>query len=442
VHFERLVIEAGDNTFTLDLHPRLTVVGSVGQIERDGLIGELIGSLGAGRPGVHLELVADSGSRFAIFRPYGSRHQVVDVDGAADVTDDFSDDDGKIDLLGRAGLDLRGAREVMRFGSQDLVTTRERDRLVQELAQVNQNELWVAAEALRQSQRRLDEEASAVGSSAEDASVIERIEERHADFERSQLMLEKNRKRTFIVSGVAAIGVIPAVVYVGMIAAIPLMLLAAASTLYSITMWRKNEAARVDEEQALAAAGAQSYLGFHLQRVNGLLTSDQARKRLMQASEEQREALKRWQVIAGDADLTWTLANRDAISQAVRLRQDVVSLGMVAGPSEHADNERAASLAHSVVSRLNELRTLGPGGESFPALLDEPFTSVEQSITPSLLELLVRSSQHQQIILFTEDETISQWARLEAMTGAVGLVEPSAADATEVHTTTTTPTSF
>jgi hypothetical protein len=428
VHFERLVIEAGDNTFTLDLHPRLTVVGSVGQIEREGLIGELVGALGAGRPGVHLELVSDGGARFAIFRPYGSRHQVVDVDGAADVTADFSDEEGRIDLLGRAGLDLRAAREVMRFGATDLLTTRERDRLVQELAQVNQNELWVAAEALRQSQRRLDEEASAVGSSAEDATVIERIEERHAEFERSQVLLERHRKWTFLLSGFAAIAVVPAVLYVGVLAAVPLMLMAIASTLYSIITWRKNEAARTAEEEALAEAGAQSYLGFHLQRVNGLLSSDQARKRLMQASEEHREALKRWQVIAGDADLAWTLSHRDAIAEAVRLRQDVVSLGMVAGPSEHADNERAAALAHSVVSRLNELRTLGPGGESFPALLDEPFTGVEASITPSLLELLVRSSQHQQIILFTEDETISQWARLEAMTGAVGLVEPSPAD--------------
>jgi hypothetical protein len=431
VHFERLVIEAGDNTFTLDLHPRLTVVGPVGQIERDGLVGELVGSLGAGRAGVHLELVADSGTRFAIFRPYGTRHLVVDVDGAADVTDDFSDAEGCIDLLGRAGLDLRAARDVMRFGANDLVTTRERDRLVHELAQVNQNELWVAAEALRQSQRRLDEEANAVGSSAEDASVIERIEERHAEFERSQMLLEKHRKRTFLVSGFAAICVVPAVVYVGLLAAVPLMVVAALSTLYSFSVWRRNELAHAAEEEALAEAGAQSYLGFHLQRVNGLLTSDQARKRLMQASEEHREAQKRWQVIAGDADLGWTLANREAISQAVRLRQDVVSLGMVAGPADQADNERAASLAHAVVSRLNELRTLGPGGESFPALLDEPFASVEPTITPSLLELLVRSSQHQQIVLFTETESIIQWARLEAMTGTVGLVEPSGVDAPE-----------
>ena len=67
-------------------------------------------------------------------------------------------------------------------------------------------------------------------------------------------------------------------------------MLAVLSTLYSFSVWRKNELAHDAEEEALAAAGAQSYLGFHLQRVNGLLTSDQARKRLMQASEEHRAA--------------------------------------------------------------------------------------------------------------------------------------------------------
>ena len=96
---------------------------------------------------------------------------------------------------------------------------------------------------------------------------------------------------------------------------------------------------------------------------------------------------------------------------------------MVSNSGIPEEGERAASLAHALVSRMNQLRTLGPGGESFPALLDEPFASVESTIKPSLLELLVRSSQQQQIILFTDDEAISQWARLEAMTGAVGLVE-------------------
>ena len=425
MHFERLVIEAGQNTFTLDLHPKLTVIGGVGQIEREGLITELVGSLGAGRSGVHVELVSDSGTRLAIFRPHGARHQVVDVDGAADVTAEFCDEEGAIDLLSRANFDFASARAAMRFTAADLLTTHERDRLVQELAQVNQNELWVAAEALRLAHRRLDEEAEAVGSTAEDAHVIERIEERHAAFEHSQALLERYRKLTFLVSGFAALGVVPAVILAGLAAAAPLMVIAAVSTIFSIVVWRKNEAAHKAEEEALADAGAQSYLGFHLQRVNGLLSSDQSRKRLMKASEELRESQKRWRVIAGEADLTWTLSHRDEINAAVRLRQDVVSLGMVTSSSE-VDGDRAASLAHALVSRLNDLRTFGPNSESFPALLDEPFTAVEDSIKPSLLELLVRSSQNQQIVLFTEDDTIAQWARLEAMTGALSIVEPSA----------------
>jgi hypothetical protein len=425
VRYERLVVEAGDNTFTLDLHPGLTVVGGVGHMERDGLLAELCGALGHGRAGVHLEITSDSGSRFAIFRPHGARHRVIDVDEAVDVTAEFSDDAGNIDLLGRAGLTPREAKEVMRFSAVDLVTTEERDEMVRTLARVNQNELWVAAEALRQAQRRLDEEAAAVGTSAEDAEVIERIEARHAEFETSQALLERWRKTTFMASGLSAIGVVPAIMYFGTIAAVPLMLAAVAATLASILMWRRNEQAARAEEAALAEAGAQSYLGFHLQRVNGLLSSDQARKRLMQASEEHRDAQRRWAVIAGDVDLTWALSQRSEIAAAVKLRQDVVSLGMLPSATNDGDNERTTALAHALVGRLNKLRTLGPGNESFPAILDEPCAGVGPEITPSLLELLVRSSVHQQVILLTEDERIVQWAKLEAMTGALAVVEPS-----------------
>ena len=424
MRYERLVIEAGDQSLTLDLHPRLTVVAGVSQLERDGLVTELVGALGTGRSGVHLEITADSGKRFAIFRPTKGRHRVVDVDAVRDVTAEFTDE-GQIDLLARAGLGLREAKDTMRFGSADLLTTRDQDRLVSQLAQVNQNELWIAAEALRQSQRRLDDEAEALGSSAEDGAIIEKIEARHEAFERSQATLEKWRKTTFLLSGFSAIAVVPAVVKAGVIAGLPFILLAAVATAFSVVMWRMNEAAERAEEEALSEAGAHSYLGFHLQRVNGLLSNDQARKRLMQVTEEQRDALRRWQVIAGDVDLNWAMAHRSAIAEAVKLRQEVVSLGMMPGAGIDSDSERTTALAQAVVSRLNELRTLGPGSESFPAILDEPFTSVEPEIVPSLLELLVRSSAHQQVILLTGDDTIVQWARLEAMTGALAIVEPS-----------------
>ena len=71
MHFERLVIEAGDDTFSLDLHRRMTVIAGVGRLEREGLITELIGALGRGRSGVHLEIASDAGARYAIFRPAG-----------------------------------------------------------------------------------------------------------------------------------------------------------------------------------------------------------------------------------------------------------------------------------------------------------------------------------------------------------------------------------
>ena len=44
---------------------------------------------------------------------------------------------------------------------------------------------------------------------------------------------------------------------------------------------------------------------------------------------------------------------------------------------------------------------------------------------PSLLEVMVRSSEHQQIVLLTESATVASWARVEAMTGAIGIIEPT-----------------
>jgi hypothetical protein len=425
VRFERLVIEAGENSFAVDLHPNLTVIGGVGRLERDGLINEFVGALGAGRPGVHLELRADNNTRFAVFRPYGAAHRIVDIDAATDVTAAFADQYGNVDLLSRAGCTSREAKQAMRITAADLMTSTERDALVQRLSQVNQNELWVAAEALRSSQRRLEEEAEAVGTNAEDAEVIQRIEATHAQFEERQARFEQVRSATYLAAGFSAIGVVPAMALWGLVAALPLIALAVISVVVSFMSWRGAVAARCAEDDALAQAGAQSYLGFHLQRVNGLLTSDQARRRLMRASEEHREAQRRWNVIAGNVDVDWAISNRGDISSAVQLRNDVIA-GTGARGSGNDERDQVANLAHTIVSRLAVLRKFGVGSESFPALLDEPFSGLDSHVSPALLELLVRSSAHQQIIVFTNNDAICEWARVERMTGAVSLIEPTA----------------
>lgn len=423
MQFERLVIESGDNSIAFDLHPRLTVIAALGQIERDGLINEFVGALGNSRSGIHLELVAGNGRRFAIFRPTGAPHRVIDVDQRVDVTAQFTDATGSIDLLSRAGMDPRSARKVMRFGAQDLAETTERDKLIQRLARVDQNELWVAAEAFVIAHRRLEEEADAVGSSVEDAEVIERIEERHAAFEKSQADSEQVRRATFMIAGFAALLSVPMVRMVGSGGVIPLVAIATVAVLVSLFYWRRNERAREAEEAALSEAGAQSYLGFHLQRVNSLLSSDLGRQRLIKAAEEHRDAAQRWHALAGEIDVNWAVANRAEITGAARLRADVQPFTALTDDTSHTDD--TAAIAHAVIGRLTQLRSLGPGHESFPALLDEPFSHQDPATLPAMLEVLVRSSEHQQIVLLTDSDAVAGWARVESMTGAIGIIEPT-----------------
>lgn len=423
MQFERLVIESGASSVSFDLHPRLTVIAGMSQMERDGLINEFVGALGNSRSGIHLELVAGNGNRFAVFRPSGAPHRVIDVDHRTDVTQQFSDATGSIDLLSRAGLDVRTARKVMRFGSQDLAETTERGAYIQQLARIEQNELWTAAEALVIADRRMEEEADAVGSSVEDAEVIERIEHHHEQFERTQVDNEKVRRMTFLAAGFAALLAVPAAALIGTFAVIPLGLVALAAVAVSIVYWQRMEKARTAEEAALADAGAQSYLGFHLQRVNSLLGSDQGRQRLIRAAEEHRQAAQRWHALAGEVDVNWAVANRAEITGAARLRADVQPF---LTPEDPSSGDQTAAAAHAVLGRLEQLRSLGPGWESFPALLDEPFQGLDAGTLPAMLELLVRSSEHQQIILLSESATVSEWARVEAMTGAIGVIEPSA----------------
>jgi hypothetical protein len=421
VRYERLVIEAEDNTFTLELHPRLTVIAGVGRLEREGLISEMVGALGSTRAGVHAEIVADNGGRFAIFRPIGSRHRVVSIDSATDVSDRFRNADGEIDLLARAGLDTRGAKRRMRLTSSDLVTSSHTDQVIRRLAQLDPTDLWSAAERVRITEDHLQAEAEAIGSQPEDADVVARIEDRHLAFVGAQARHERYRKLSFLAGAVAAISAVPISLYAGEVAAAPLLIVAAIITAMSFLEYKRMEQAEQEEADALKAAGAQSYLGFHLQRVNGLLASDQHRKRLMQAAEEHRESVAAWRRLVGDVEVAWALEHRDAIDVASRVRREAAG---VVGPAEHAD-ETDGDLAQALLTRLASVRTLGPGGESFPLILDDPLRELSSAQKPALLELLGRASAGQQIVYLTEDDAVAAWARLEALTGELSVLEPT-----------------
>ena len=110
---------------------------------------------------------------------------------------------------------------------------------------------------------------------------------------------------------------------------------------------------------------------------------------------------------------------------AARLHQDVASLGSLSATAPELDSDLATDLARALVARLTELRKLGSSGESFPLILDDPFVALDSNMKPPLLELLGRSSGNPQIIFLTEDEDVASWARLEALTGELAIVEPT-----------------
>jgi hypothetical protein len=423
VYFERLVIEAGDDTFSLDLHHRMTVIAGVGRLEREGLITELLGALGRGRSGVHLEIASDAGARYAIFRPAGARHRVVDTEAATDVTDQFTTGD-RLDVLERAGLARSRARRQLCMQPEDLVTRSQVEEYVLALARIDQGRLWDVADRVEERERRLAETAQAAGSDAEDAVMFEEIERRHRAFELAQEAHERVRYLSFIVGAGSALVAICAAVLYGFWMAVPFLMLAIGATAASVVFWQRVEQARKDEEAALREAGSSSYLNFQINRVNGLLTSDAARRSMMRAAEEHRAALAEWRVLVGDIPVAWAAEHRREIRrQAAQIRRSMPNRNPMA-ITLTAEEESAAELAHALLQRLATLRTIGEGGESFPLLLDDVLAEVDPAMKPELLELLMKASADQQVIYLTQDEDVASWARVESLTGSMSVVEP------------------
>jgi len=425
VKFERLVLESPTHQTVLDLHPGLTVVCGVGPLEREGLVGEFVGSLGSARPGVHLEVRTDNDRHLAVFRPMGAAHRVVDVDGQADVTQEFVGPGGDIDLLAPAGITPREATRLMRLTSQALTEATEGDEIAAALAVVDQRELWMSAELLVEAREHLDAESARAGTSATDAEVVARIEQRHSEFERSLEQSEGVRKVSFVLAGLAALAAVPAAQQYGNGSVVGLAACATVAVMVSVLFWRRTEAARRREAAALAETGARSYLGFHLQRVDTLMSSDLSRRRLLSAAELHQHAAARWTAAAGDVDVDWVLARRTRITAAARLRRDdhaTGHLGTDPVPTQGAADE-VAELTHAVTAALAAVRDVRGCGESFPLLVDEAFAHLEPAALPALLELLMRGASHQQVVVLTADPSIQNWAQLEAMAGTLGVVE-------------------
>jgi hypothetical protein len=313
----------------------------------------------------------------------------------------------------------------MRVTSSDLTTRSEAEERILTLAHVDQGRLWDVAAKVKDREHAVTEAAGELGDPT-DAAVLGEIERRHAEFEIAQADHEAARRVSLLVGANAAACALLLVVLGTMLLALPFLFLAVGMTAYSLAYWHRMRTARDEEERALEAAGAQSYMTFQINRVNGLLANDHHRKRMMKAAEYHRAAVAEWELLAGDISVDWALDYRSQIRSAAAKLRDTMDVRNPMAVTMSRAETTAADLTHAMLRRLAEARSLGAGGESFPIFLDEPFLRVPSEVKPELLGVLLDASRRQQVIFLTEDEDVAAWARLEALAEHLALVAPSA----------------
>lgn len=424
MRFQRLLLESAGATVNVDLHPRLTVVAGVGELERESLVTELLGGLAGPRPGTHVEVVDDSGRRLGIMRPSGGgRDRVVELTTQQDVTVEFVDDEGRVNILSPLGVDLPVARRRCRMTAGDMAALAKLDGAISALAAHDQDRLWSTAHRVRDTSDDLKREVAAVGVDPEDAPLVEEIERRHRAFEKAQARLEYIRHHGIFVGGASITGAIP-LVAVRHWAAAPLLAVAIVTTMISIVYRRRLEQAGRAERRALDRAGAESYLAFRLQQMNETIDGGADRVRLARAATEHQLALDAWKAMAGEVSVDWAFDMRDRIrAAAARIRE----MGATPQPSAATTMSAAepAELAQALIERMAELRHAGPRGEMLPLLLDEPLAGVAPSVKTWVLELLARSAGSPQVVYLTDDPFVADWARIEAIGGELSILAPA-----------------
>jgi hypothetical protein len=423
VRFERLTLTSGSTSVSMPFHPRLTVVAGVGRLERDSITTELLGAMAGTKRRSRLELVDDRGRRLVVERHESdpALDRVTDVATGANVSKEYRTADGRLDLLAANGLTLEDVQVRARITAADL--NPGADAGLARLARHDQTVLWSTAERVLSTEATAKAEAVNMAARDDDSSLIDRIEAKHASCEAAESRLAKIARLGFMVGvPLAAAGAITyaagkpqvavlAGAFVSVVVVVLALLLAHVAVL------------RRAERKALAAVDAESYIVFHLRRMDELLAGTLNRQRLAEVAHARTAALAEWKYLAGDITVEWAMQNKDRVIAAQR-RIATLAADVTGGGAE------AAEMAQGVIARLADLRHACSSGDSLPLLLDDPFTGSGTAAKQWLLELVGRSAGSPQCVLLTEDAEVAAWARMEAIGGQLAVIEATPVDIT------------
>jgi hypothetical protein len=253
------------------------------------------------------------------------------------------------------------------------------------------------------------------------SELADRIEERHQQLEAARARSASARRVATLAGAVSALAAVPfAAAEPGL--ALPPLAITTLAMLHAEITRRGIERAEEAEQLALAEVGAQSYLGFHIQRVDGMLSSAENRRRLATAADLHRKALATWQDLAGSVDVHWAVEHRDRIVRRALILREIEERAGGRDPA-FADPVTAASGA-VLLDRLMDAARAGATGDGLPLVLDEPFARLDPDRRQALLALVAERAGQPQIVLLTDDPDVIEWARLESLGGGLALVEP------------------
>ena len=154
----------------------------------------------------------------------------------------------------------------------------------------------------------------------ETPEVVDKVEELHDEFEAAVAKESQIRRLTYRIAAGTAVAAVPAA-FIAPVLALPLLFATGASMAVAVVAERRIARASRAEQEALSEAGAQSYLGFHLERVNTMLSSVETRKKATAVAGDHRRALDAWRDVAGDISPEWALAHREEIIAAALLQR-------------------------------------------------------------------------------------------------------------------------
>jgi hypothetical protein len=400
----------------------MTVLAGVPAPVRAHLVEEILGGLTGARSGVHLELHNGSDRRITVVRPREGDHRVDAPDDGVDLTDDYRNGIGRVDVLERYGIPPRAHGCVLHVDGAAAGAVTADDVQVARLGSLNQAELWSTANRVQVTEAEFQALSTQVDHGDDGTAAVARVEKRHHDLDEAIATRQETQRNLFRLGALALIGAVP-VATMSSLSAMPLVAIAVGALALALVLRAKIAVAVRQEEAALASAGSDSYLGFVVRQVDGLMTGTELRRRLSAVAADHRESAIAWTRLAGNVTVDWAYTHQREIDAAARLRSHLGAMDTVSATAPEID-ERTAAVAGLVLGRMTELRRIGYGAESFPLILDDPFTELDPSVRLGLLELIAREAGSPQVILLTDLDDVAGWARLEALSGRAALLEP------------------